>query len=537
MMPDKVKMQDILRNVLLKDKNLLNSRDELIAQLDQVVPDDLRRDYNSIRKAIQDNNIGEYFLSNDDADKDQKDNIQTEVFNLLCESGMQSKRAQFVVDTFAGALNWNDNQLKEDMNVSSPIHTEEQDVSDEQIESSQQSESTPVVIPAQSIIPPNLPNHQSQPSQSSQPPPPPPQPPQPVQPSQPAQSNSDNKTKILMGIIIALLCAILFNVMKSNNNETSNNNAQMLQQAESQNNQSNVPNNNVPQNQPAQQTQPQQTQPQPQQVAKPSLPAESELSVGGISIGYSLDKVYSLIGRELSIETAKNDSSELRYQYPDNMVVVVKNGVVSAVVSRAPSSDTMRGVRVGSSLQDVLNAYGDSRMKSPYEDLMLYEYPFTSLNGRECLLRFAIKNNRVEYISARAVDNETTRSEPAPVPVRPVIDIGGARQAFIDYHNAITDGNYRAAYNMMTDNWQNHMGSYGSFVSGFSDTITSSVEDMSVVSSNPDKIVFDYILRARDRFGNRIQVQRFSGSVTMVRSGSRWYIANAHSRKINDWIE
>jgi|GEM_PF-6950909 len=129
---------------------------------------------------------------------------------------------------------------------------------------------------------------------------------------------------------------------------------------------------------------------------------ESELSLGGIAIDMSKDEVYHLLGKETEI-TNPDKNQHYHYQYKD-MEVVITNGVVTGFVSKTDNGVTKRGIHQGSSLQDVLNAYGDSSMKFQYDRWMLYEYKFTSSKGKECLLRFAIAGNKVDYISARLLN-------------------------------------------------------------------------------------------------------------------------------------
>ena len=50
------------------------------------------------------------------------------------------------------------------------------------------------------------------------------------------------------------------------------------------------------------------------------------------------------------------------------------------------------------------NAYGEGYTSFEHKGKVLYEYPFTSTDGRRCLLRFAVKNGFVDYISERAID-------------------------------------------------------------------------------------------------------------------------------------
>ena len=113
-----------------------------------------------------------------------------------------------------------------------------------------------------------------------------------------------------------------------------------------------------------------------------------------------------------------------------------------------------------------------------------------------------------------------------------------ARQSFLDYHKAITDKNYRAAYEMLSYKQRERVGDFDSFVAGFSNTISSDVSELNLVSSDEDSCTFDYTITARDRYqGGKIKVQIFKGQVTMAKDKGRWFIRLAKSTKVNESIE
>ena len=95
-------MEELLREVLAEDKSLLCRRDELIAALEEKVPNDLRRDFASVKKAIS-LNVGEKFFVGDDADRET---TKTEVAKILKDGGLQEARINFVINTFVKALDW-----------------------------------------------------------------------------------------------------------------------------------------------------------------------------------------------------------------------------------------------------------------------------------------------------------------------------------------------------------------------------------------------------------------------------------------------
>ena len=120
----------------------------------------------------------------------------------------------------------------------------------------------------------------------------------------------------------------------------------------------------------------------------------------------------------------------------------------------------------------------------------------------------------------------------------PADNTANARQAFMIYHRNITDGNYRAAYDTLSNAQKERVGDFSSYAAGFADTISSEVSDISLISSNGDSCTFHYTLTARDRYqGGRVKVQIFSGEVTMAKDKGHWYIRYAKSDKVGERID
>lgn len=127
-----------------------------------------------------------------------------------------------------------------------------------------------------------------------------------------------------------------------------------------------------------------------------------EMSLGGILIGDTKNKVYSKLGKESEI-TYEHNNGDSRYQYP-NMEVVMSGNVVTAFVSKNAVVKTKRGIGQGDTVQRLFSVYGNPDMSMEYDGYLLHEYKLVSANGRNCLLRFAIRNGVVSYISGRIVD-------------------------------------------------------------------------------------------------------------------------------------
>lgn len=199
---------------------------------------------------------------------------------------------------------------------------------------------------------------------------------------------------------------------------------------------------------------------------KPTAPAPkpevkvnvSDLSLGDISIGFSKERVYTLIGLENQI-TDSEFSGHLRYQYPDMEVVITRN-VVTAFISKTARVSTSRGIHQGSSLRDVINAYGEGYSSFEFDGSTLYEYPFTSTDGKNCLLRFAIKNGIVDYISGRVIN--ISADDP----------YNGARETFREYYRFITEKKYRNAYEILSAKQKERRGTFDEFINSYSNTIS-----------------------------------------------------------------
>ncbi len=254
-----------------------------------------------------------------------------------------------------------------------------------------------------------------------------------------------------------------------------------------------------------------------------------DLSLGTLTMDDRAEKVKEELGNPDSVTTDSDGGKRLKY---DDAEVVVFNGKISALVSASPALYTARGIHEGSSAQEVFDRYGTDYQKSSYDKQTLYEYSITSADGHPSLLRFAVNNSdgKVAYISERLVQRESESKNNSTG--------NSAEQTFRNYHKAITDGNYREAYEILSFKQRERMGNFDSYVAGFSNTISSEVSDLRLVSSDGDVCTFDYTLTARDRAqGNRIKVATFKGQVTMAKDKGKWYVRHAKSEKVNERYE
>lgn len=101
-------MKEFLKKILARDSTLITRRDDLIQILDEEVPNNLRRNYAALRKALT-LNVGEIFAVGD-APLDEK--IQ-KTRQLLKNSGMQETRIEEIINTFVTALDLKETPAEE----------------------------------------------------------------------------------------------------------------------------------------------------------------------------------------------------------------------------------------------------------------------------------------------------------------------------------------------------------------------------------------------------------------------------------------
>ena len=126
----------------------------------------------------------------------------------------------------------------------------------------------------------------------------------------------------------------------------------------------------------------------------------SDLSMGGLTIGDSENKVYKVLGQPKT--TRQSTQGRVHLDYED-IEVILYQGKIFTMISQTPEFSTPRGIREGSTLEDVFKEYGNDYKLSYYENDALYEYFINSVDGTPCLLRFAVHDSdvKVYYISIR----------------------------------------------------------------------------------------------------------------------------------------
>ena len=132
---------------------------------------------------------------------------------------------------------------------------------------------------------------------------------------------------------------------------------------------------------------------------------KSNLSLGGLKLGDSVEQMHKVLGVENRTSSSKTPGHK-HYEYKDIVVTIKDDTFIDGLVSYTDKVQTEKEIRQGSTLEEVLSNYGRKCVLSEHDGATLYEYISETNNGKGTVLRFAIKNNIVDYISLRFVDSE-----------------------------------------------------------------------------------------------------------------------------------
>ncbi|MBQ8699200.1 MAG: hypothetical protein IJ521_09430 [Schwartzia sp.] len=105
------------------------------------------------------------------------------------------------------------------------------------------------------------------------------------------------------------------------------------------------------------------------------------------------------------------------------------------------------------------------------------------------------------------------------------------------YHDCITAGEMRAAWNLLGSDYQNSFGDFSAFVDGFATTVSSEVHDIVPVADGPGMLTLEYTLTAKDATEETDVVQVFQGMAALeVVPGRGWRILSAENRLVDRYF-
>lgn len=125
---------------------------------------------------------------------------------------------------------------------------------------------------------------------------------------------------------------------------------------------------------------------------------------------------------------------------------------------------------------------------------------------------------------------------PATVPAEPRSygnpKIASPTKVFLAFHRMITNRNYRGAYNCLSPDMKDYVGSCDVWASGYRTTVASIPQNVNVIEQTKNVAKLSFLLLAVDRVGSSQQERYFRGTCTMIFYNGGWKIDEV----LGDWL-
>ena len=134
---------------------------------------------------------------------------------------------------------------------------------------------------------------------------------------------------------------------------------------------------------------------------------------------------------------------------------------------------------------------------------------------------------------------KTQNVQPVPVPAVPAEPrsygnpkIASPTNVFLAFHRMITNRNYRGAYNCLSPDMKDYVGSCDAWASGYRTTVASIPQNVNVIEQTENVAKLSFLLLAVDRVGSSQQKRYFRGTCTMIFYDGGWKIDEV----LGDWL-
>ena len=142
---------------------------------------------------------------------------------------------------------------------------------------------------------------------------------------------------------------------------------------------------------------------------------------------------------------------------------------------------------------------------------------------------------------------KTQHVQPVPVPAAPAPSpatvpaeprsygnpkIASPTKVFLAFHRMITNRNYRGAYNCLSPDMKDYVGSCDAWARGYRTTVASVPQKVNVIEQSANVAKLSFLLLAVDRVGSSQQERYFSGTCTMIFYDGGWKIDEV----LGDWL-
>lgn len=134
---------------------------------------------------------------------------------------------------------------------------------------------------------------------------------------------------------------------------------------------------------------------------------------------------------------------------------------------------------------------------------------------------------------------KTQNVQPVPAPAAPAEPrsygnpkIASPTNVFLAFHRMITNRNYRGAYNCLSPDMKDYVGSCDAWASGYRTTVASIPQNVNVIEQTENVAKLSFLLLAVDRVGSSQQERYFRGTCTMIFYDGGWKIDEV----LGDWL-
>lgn len=125
---------------------------------------------------------------------------------------------------------------------------------------------------------------------------------------------------------------------------------------------------------------------------------------------------------------------------------------------------------------------------------------------------------------------------PATVPAEPRSygnpKIASPTNVFLAFHRMITNRNYRGAYNCLSPDMKDYVGSCDAWARGYRTTVASIPQNVTVIEQSGDVAKLSFVLMAVDQVGSTREKRYFKGTCTMILCNGGWKIDEV----LGDWL-
>lgn len=142
---------------------------------------------------------------------------------------------------------------------------------------------------------------------------------------------------------------------------------------------------------------------------------------------------------------------------------------------------------------------------------------------------------------------KTQNVQPVPVPAAPAPSpatvpaeprsyenpkIASPTNVFLAFHRMITNRNYRGAYNCLSPDMKDYVGSCDAWARGYRTTVASIPQNVTVIEQSGDVTKLSFVLMAVDQVGSTREKRYFKGTCTLILCDGGWKIDEV----LGDWL-